>query len=184
MTMQDPNQIEQELTAAAEQAATLDDLEQLRISALGRKGRVTELMKTLGGMRPDERRAAGPAFNRLKDIVAEAIETRRAVLEAEAVNERLKEERIDITLPVRPETQGTIHPVSQVTEELIAIFADMGFEVPKGRTSKTTSTTSPRSTCRPSIPRGKCTIRSISVKTRTAAKSCCARIPRRFRFGR
>ncbi len=131
-TMQDPKTLEDELIAAANSANSLDQLETLRVSALGRKGRVTELMKTLGAMAPDERKTAGPAFNRLKDSVAEAIEARRAALEAAAIDERLVQERVDITLPVRPETRGTIHPVSQVTEELIAIFADMGFELAEG----------------------------------------------------
>ena len=132
MTMQNPQEIQDELIAAANGADSLEQLEQARVAALGRKGRVTELMKSLGGMSPDERRAAGPAFNRLKDAVTAAIEARRETLEAAAIDARLRSERIDVTLPVRPEQQGTIHPVSQVTEELIAIFADMGFELAEG----------------------------------------------------
>ncbi len=132
MTMQNPQEIQDELIAAADGADSLDQLEQVRVAALGRKGRVTDLMKSLGGMSPDERRAAGPAFNQLKDAVTAAIEARREALEAAAIDARLRSERIDVTLPARPEQQGTIHPVSQVTEELIAIFADMGFELAEG----------------------------------------------------
>jgi len=130
--MQDPKKLEEELVAAVEAADSLEQLETVRVSALGKKGSVTGLMKSLGGMTPDERKSAGPAFNRLKDAVAAAIEARKADLDRAAIDVRLREERLDVTLPVRPQTQGTIHPVSQVTEELIAIFADMGFELAEG----------------------------------------------------
>jgi len=132
MTMQDPTETETELLAAVSGADTLDALEQVRISALGRKGRITELLKSLGGMSPEERRVAGPALNGLKDRISLAIDARRRAMEASGLEARLRQESIDITLPVRPETNGSVHPVSQVTEELIAIFADMGFELAEG----------------------------------------------------
>ncbi|NQV79609.1 MAG: phenylalanine--tRNA ligase subunit alpha [Alphaproteobacteria bacterium] len=130
--MQDPTETETELLAAVSGADTLDALEQVRISALGRKGRITELLKSLGGMSPEERRVAGPALNGLKDRISLAIDARRRAMEASGLEARLRQESIDITLPVRPETNGSVHPVSQVTEELIAIFADMGFELAEG----------------------------------------------------
>src|SRR5690606_13946862 len=83
-------------------------------------------------MDPDQRKAAGPALNALKDAVARAIEARRQVLRDAAVEERLARERVDVTLPVRPEPRGTVHPVSQVYEEVVHIFADMGFRVAEG----------------------------------------------------
>jgi len=89
-------------------------------------------LKTLGGMSPDERKANGPLFNTLRDRVTDAIAARKSELANAALNARLASERIDVTLPVRPEPQGTIHPVSQVLDEVTAIFADLGFAVAEG----------------------------------------------------
>ena len=132
MTMQDPKETEAELVAAVTGAETLEALEQVRVAAIGRKGRVTDLMKSLGAMTPDERRTAGPLLNGLKDRISTALDTRRTELEEAALEARLQEEHIDLTLPTRPEMVGSVHPVSQVTEEIIAIFADMGFTLAEG----------------------------------------------------
>lgn len=132
MTMQDPTEIESALIAAVQAADGLDALEEVRVRALGRKGQITEMMKALGAMAPDERRTAGPLLNGLKARISAAIETRRTGLEAAHLEVRLRQESVDLSLPVRPEQSGTVHPVSQVTEELIAIFADMGFELAEG----------------------------------------------------
>ena len=113
-------------------AADLDALEGLRIEALGRKGSITELMKGLGGLAAGERKAAGQALNALKAVVACAIDTRRATLEGAVLESRLAEQRIDLTLPVRPLAQGRIHPISQTIEEMVAIFCQMGFSVAEG----------------------------------------------------
>ena len=121
-----------ELLAEIGRADDLDALERVRVRALGRKGRVTELLKGLGGMSPDEHRTAGPALNALRDGVAAAIEARRADLKAAELDARLMAERVDVTLPPRPEPEGRIHPVSQVMDELVAIFSDMGFRVALG----------------------------------------------------
>ena len=117
-------------------SATPDDaaLEAERVSALGKKGVVSDLLKGLGGMTPEERQVMGPALNGLKERVAEAIAARRTVLrEAELVT-RLEAERLDVTLPLRPSPleTGRIHPVSQVIDEITAIFADLGFKVAEG----------------------------------------------------
>jgi phenylalanyl-tRNA synthetase alpha chain len=118
------------ISTAADEAA----LEEARVFALGKKGVVTEQMKRLGSLSDAERRTVGPALNGLKNDVAAAIEARRAVLAEAALTERLARERLDLTLPVRPGplSAGRIHPVSQVTEELTAIFADLGFAVAEG----------------------------------------------------
>jgi phenylalanyl-tRNA synthetase alpha chain len=118
------------IQAAADEAA----LEEARVFALGKKGVVTEQMKRLGSLSDAERRTVGPALNGLKTEVTAAIEARRAVLAEAALTERLARERLDLTLPVRPGplSAGRIHPVSQVTEELTAIFADLGFAVAEG----------------------------------------------------
>jgi phenylalanyl-tRNA synthetase alpha chain len=118
------------IAAAADELA----LEEVRVAALGKKGAVTELLKGLGAMPDAERRIVGPAVNGLKQAVAEAIEAHRAGLREAALVERLARERVDVTLPVRPgpEASGRIHPVSQVIDELTAIFADLGFAVAEG----------------------------------------------------
>jgi phenylalanyl-tRNA synthetase alpha chain len=107
-------------------------LEQVRVAALGKKGSVTQLVKSLGGLPSEQRREAGALYNALKNELSAAIDARRAELEAGAIDARLAAERVDVTLPVRPEQTGRIHPVSQVTEEITAIFAEMGFAVAEG----------------------------------------------------
>jgi phenylalanyl-tRNA synthetase alpha chain len=121
-------QIQDAIAGAADEAA----LEAVRVSALGKKGAVSELLKTLGAMTPDERKTNGPLFNTLRDRVAGAIAARKTALEEDSLNARLALERIDVTLPVRPEVAGTVHPVSQVLDEVTAIFADLGFAIAEG----------------------------------------------------
>lgn len=118
----------------ADIAATedLDAVEALRVAALGKKGSVSLLMRGLGGMSPEERQVMGPALNGLKGEIGEALAARRTVLEAAALDARLAAETVDVTLPVRPEAAGTLHPISQVMDELAEIFAVMGFEVATG----------------------------------------------------
>ncbi len=124
--------LREEIVGTVQAANDMETLEKARVEALGKKGRVTGLMKTLGGMDPDERREMGQALNRLKDDIAAEIEARAAKLKRSEMEARLTEERIDVTLPVRPEAQGTIHPISQTIEELVTIFADMGFNLAEG----------------------------------------------------
>jgi phenylalanyl-tRNA synthetase alpha chain len=121
-----------ELLASIAGAADLAGLEAIRIAALGRNGRVTGLMKTLGGLAPEERRARGQAFNLLKDELAQAIETRSQTLLEADLESRLERERIDVTLPARPAQVGTIHPISRTIDEMVAIFGEMGFSVAQG----------------------------------------------------
>jgi phenylalanyl-tRNA synthetase alpha chain len=121
-----------ELLGRVAAASDLAALEEVRVGALGKKGRITEEMKTLGALSPDERKARGQALNEVKDAVAAAIEARRAELARADLARRLEAERIDVTLPVRPEAQGRIHPISQTVDEIVAIFADMGFRLAEG----------------------------------------------------
>ena len=116
------------IAAAADEAA----LEDLRLAALGKKGEVSLKMRELGLMSPEERQTAGPALNGLKDELDAALRAKRAALADAALDDRLRAEWLDVTLPGRPRPRGTIHPVSQVMEELTAIFADMGFAVAEG----------------------------------------------------
>ncbi|MCV2882858.1 phenylalanine--tRNA ligase subunit alpha [Actibacterium sp. XHP0104] len=116
------------IAGAADEAA----LETLRVQAVGKKGEISLKMRELGKMTPEERQVMGPALNALKDQINDALALKKAALGDAALNERLKTEWLDITLPSRPRRQGSIHPVSQVTEEVTAIFADMGFAVAEG----------------------------------------------------
>ena len=129
---QTSDQVRDEFLAAIDDAGALDVLDQIRVAALGKKGRVSELMRGLGKMSPEERQTAGPLLNGLKEEIGAAIEARRAVLETAALDARLGAERIDVTAPARAEAVGTVHPISQVLDEITEIFADMGFAVAEG----------------------------------------------------
>ncbi len=119
-----------DIAAATDEAA----LEAVRVAALGKKGSVSEMLKTLGAMSPEERQVKGPVINGLKNRVTEALATRRSELKDAAIAARLAAETVDVTLPVRqsPAERGRIHPISQVIDEITAIFADMGFSVAEG----------------------------------------------------
>ena len=126
--------VETRIMDAIAAATDLSALEDVRVAALGKKGEVSALLKTLGGMDADDRQRLGPVFNQLKIRITEAVQSRRAALEAEDMSRRLASETLDMTLPVDtdPQFEGRIHPVSQTMEELSAIFASMGFDVAEG----------------------------------------------------
>jgi phenylalanyl-tRNA synthetase alpha chain len=132
--MADLGTLERDLLTRVERAADEAALEAVRVSALGKKGSVSDLLKTLGAMTPEERKEKGPLINGLRDKVQAAITSKKEALAERALEQRLAAERVDVTLPVRegPETRGRIHPISQVIDELTAIFADMGFAVAEG----------------------------------------------------
>jgi len=132
--MSDIDQLEQQILADIAAASDEAALEAVRVAALGKSGSVSALLKTLGTMTPDERKQQGPLINGLKDRATEAIGERRTALQAQALDARLAGEAIDVTLPTResPAEIGRIHPISQVIDELTAIFADMGFAVAEG----------------------------------------------------
>jgi phenylalanyl-tRNA synthetase alpha chain len=125
-----------EATLMAEIAAASDEasLETVRVAALGKKGSVSERLKTLGAMSQEERQVQGPAINGLKNRVTEALAVRRADLRDAAIEARLASETVDVTLPVRqaPAERGRIHPISQVIDEIAAIFGDLGFAIAEG----------------------------------------------------
>ncbi|MCE0506805.1 MULTISPECIES: phenylalanine--tRNA ligase subunit alpha [unclassified Roseivivax] len=114
------------------QAGDEDSLESLRVEALGKKGEISLKMRELGKMSPEERKTAGPALNALKDEINSALAAKKEALGDAALEARLQEEWLDVTLPGRSRRAGSIHPISQVTEEVTAIFADMGFAVAEG----------------------------------------------------
>lgn len=130
--MTDINALKTELTSEIEAANDLQALDQVRVTALGKKGRITALMKTLGQMDPEERKTVGAALNVLKDEIADLIKTQERALKKQDMDQRLATETLDITLSARPATDGKIHPISQTMEEMVTIFGAMGFEVAEG----------------------------------------------------
>jgi len=132
---QETNEIEQlqsEALAAVDAAENLKALEDLRVAYLGKKGEITGLLKSLGGMAPEQRKTYGAAVNQAKAHVAEAIDRQKATLAEAALQARLQQEQVDVSLDARPEQVGKIHPISHVMEEMVAIFARMGFQVGLG----------------------------------------------------
>ncbi len=121
-----------ELMQAVAAAGDLGALDAARVAALGKKGRITGLMKELGGLDPAARKTAGQALNLLKDEIAAAVEARKADLGDAELEARLATESIDVSLPARPEASGRVHPISQTIDEVVSIFGEMGFSVAEG----------------------------------------------------
>lgn len=130
--MQNLNALKQECTAAVESAKDVASLEEVRVTTLGKKGRLTEVLKTLGTLPADQRKEFGAQVNVIKEEITSLLEARRAILNAAALDAKLANEKIDITLPARAESKGAIHPISQTIEEISTIFADMGFTIAEG----------------------------------------------------
>jgi len=132
--MNDISNLQKQILGAIEAASDEAALEAVRVAALGKKGSVSEQLKRLGAMSPDERRDFGPRLNGLKEEVASALAARREMLKRAAIEARLASEKVDVTLPVRsaPAETGRIHPISQVVDEIAAIFSDIGFTVAEG----------------------------------------------------
>src|SRR5262249_38869284 len=132
--MSDTAQLEKRILADVAAAGDETALEAVRVAALGKHGSITALLKTLGAMVPEERKSQGPLINGLKDRVNAALTERREAFKQAALEARLNTESVDVTLPVReaPFEIGRVHPITQVTDELTAIFADMGFAVAEG----------------------------------------------------
>lgn len=124
--------LETELRSRITASHTEADLEAVRVEALGKQGQISQLMRTLGQMSPEQRQSAGQALNGLKDRVSEEIMAKKATLAEAALDAQLKSEAVDVTLPPVKPRLGTIHPVSQVMEELAHIFGEMGFTVEEG----------------------------------------------------
>ena len=128
----DLDQLKQDMLARIAAAPDLAAIEQERVAALGKQGVVTQLLKTLGAMTPEQRQSEGPRIHALRETVTEAIAARKTALEDAELERRLATETLDMSLPVEPSAQGSVHPVSQVMDELAEIFADLGFAVATG----------------------------------------------------
>jgi len=124
--------LQSDLLAAIATTDSLDALEAVRVAAIGKSGSVSALLKTLGGMTPEQRQVEGPRINGLREAATHAIAARKAVLEGASLDARLATERLDLTLPAPEHPRGSVHPVSQVLDELSEIFADLGFAVATG----------------------------------------------------
>jgi len=130
--MTDLNTLKTDLIAQVEAAPDAAALEAIRISALGKSGQISELLKSLGKMSPDERREQGPLINGLRDAVATRLAERKAEMEAAELDRRLAAEGVDLSLPAPPRRKGSVHPTMQVMDEMVSIFAEMGFSVAEG----------------------------------------------------
>lgn len=132
--MEDLEALKADLIEQVNAAPDENALEAIRVNALGKKGMISERMKTLGRMSPEERKTMGPLLNGLKDEIGAAIAERKSVLEDAALEARLEAEKVDVTLPVRTPSlsEGRIHPITQVIDEVTAIFINMGFAVADG----------------------------------------------------
>ena len=130
--MENIENLKKELVAEIEAAQDLKALEEARVAITGKKGKLTTMMKDLSSLSVEEKKEMGKNLNLLKAEVEKALDQRKSVLEEKALNEKLATETVDVTLPVRPETQGRIHPVSKIYEEVVAIFGQMGFSVAEG----------------------------------------------------
>ena len=131
-SMTDIATLKTELSAEITAANDLKSLDDVRVTVLGKKGRITALMKTLGQMNAEERKTTGQALNVLKDEIADLIKSQERSLKKQEMDQRLATEVADITLDVRPQPKGSIHPISQTIEELVSIFGAMGFQVAEG----------------------------------------------------
>ena len=130
--MEDMESLKEQILNNIKAANDIKALEDIRISVMGKKGLITEQMKSLGTLPLEQKIETGKKLNVIKSEIEQALSTQKQVLEEKELHEKLKKETIDITLPVRPEVQGRIHPVSKIYEEVVAIFGQMGFEVAEG----------------------------------------------------
>ena len=130
--MQDYEQLKNEILEKIDKSFTLEGLEDVRVESLGKKGSLSLLMKQLGSIEPDKRKETGQKLNLIQKEVLATIENKKEVLRKDHINKKLANESVDITLPIRPENHGKIHPLSKTMDEVISIFAQMGFTVAEG----------------------------------------------------
>lgn len=130
--MTDLNTLESDVLAQVAGAADLQALDVVRVAAVGKTGSISGLLKTLGAMSPEERKSQGAAINALRDKVADAIAAKKAALEAAELDARLASETLDLSLPAPHRRKGSVHPTMQTMDEIVAVFAEMGFAVAEG----------------------------------------------------
>ena len=130
--MENLENLKSELLAEIAAVSDLKAWDECRVALIGKKGKITEQLKGLSALPLEQKIEAGKKLNVLKSGIEAALAARKDVLEVEELNKKLMSETVDVTLPIRPEAQGRIHPVSKIYEEVVAIFGEMGFEVAEG----------------------------------------------------
>ena len=130
--MENLENLKSELLAEIAAVSDLKAWDECRVALIGKKGKITEQLKGLSALPLEQKIEAGKKLNVLKSEIEAALAARKNVLEVEELNKKLMSETVDVTLPIRPEAQGRIHPVSKIYEEVVAIFGEMGFEVAEG----------------------------------------------------
>ena len=130
--MSDLDKISSVFNAKIDKVKTIDDLQNIKTEFFGKNGQITQQFKILGSLDPEKRKDFASNLNKIKDDLTNQLEQKNFEIESIEINEKLKNEKVDITLPVRPYHQGKIHPVSQVIDEISSIFSEIGFSVAEG----------------------------------------------------
>jgi phenylalanyl-tRNA synthetase alpha chain len=130
--MSDLDKISSIFNAKIDSVKTKDDLQNIKTEFFGKNGQITQQFKSLGSLNPEKRKEFASNLNKIKDDLTHQLEQKNLEIETNEINEKLKNEKVDITLPIRPGRQGKIHPVSQVIDEISSIFSEIGFSVAEG----------------------------------------------------
>ena len=130
--MSDLDKISSVFNAKIDSVKTNDDLQKIKTEFFGKNGQITQQFKSLGSLDPEKRKEFASNLNQIKDDLTSQLEKKNIEIETQEINEKLKNERVDVTLPIRPDRQGKIHPVSQVIDEISSIFSEIGFSVAEG----------------------------------------------------
>jgi phenylalanyl-tRNA synthetase alpha chain len=130
--MSDLDKISSVFNAKIDSVKTNDDLQNVKTEFFGKNGQITQQFKTLGSLDPEKRKEFASHLNKIKDDLTNQIEQKNLEIQTNEINEKLKNEKVDVTLPIRPYRQGKIHPVSQVIDEISSIFSEIGFSVAEG----------------------------------------------------
>ena len=130
--MSDLDKISSVFNAKIDTVKTKEDLQNIKTEFFGKNGQITLQFKSLGSLDPEKRKEFASNLNKIKDDLTHQLEQKNIEIETSEINEKLKNEKVDVTLPIRPERQGKIHPVSQVIDEISSIFSEIGFSVEEG----------------------------------------------------
>jgi len=130
--MSDLDKISSVFNAKIDSVKSKEDLQNIKTEFFGKNGQITQQFKSLGSLDPKKRKEFASNLNKIKDDLTHQLEKKNIEIEASEINKKLKNEKVDVTLPIRPERQGKIHPVSQVIDEISSIFSEIGFSVAEG----------------------------------------------------
>ena len=130
--MSDLDKISSLFNAKIDTVKTKDDLQNIKTEFFGKNGQITLQFKSLGSLDPEKKKEFASNLNKIKEDLTRQLEQKNIEIETIEINEKLKNEKVDVTLPIRPERQGKIHPVSQVIDEISSIFSEIGFSVAEG----------------------------------------------------